>query len=66
MRRISSSDKLNALVAGALSALSLLVDAKDRRVFFALVLFSRSLVTLTTITFYLGYIFKHTTEKRLI
>jgi hypothetical protein len=45
MRRVSSNDKANAAVAGAFSALSLLVDAKERRIFFALVLFSRALVS---------------------
>ncbi|TNV77858.1 hypothetical protein FGO68_gene11704 [Halteria grandinella] len=44
MRRFSLNDKLNAAIAGALSAISLLVDEKQRRVFFALVLFSRALV----------------------
>ena len=46
MRRFSSNERLNAAVAGGLSALSLFVDSKDRRIFFALVLFSRSLVSL--------------------
>jgi len=45
MRRFSLNDKLNAAIAGALSAISLLVDEKQRRVFFALVLFSRALVS---------------------
>jgi hypothetical protein len=44
MRRFSQNDKLNAAVAGGLSALSLLADAKDRRIFLALVLFSRAMV----------------------
>jgi len=44
MRRFSDNEKLNAAVAGATSALSLLVDAKDRRIFFALVFFARSFV----------------------
>lgn len=45
MRRFSDNEKLNAAVAGATSALSLLVDAKDRRIFFALVFFARSFVS---------------------
>jgi hypothetical protein len=45
MRRFSDNEKLNAAVAGATSALSLLVDAKDRRIFFALVFFGRSFVS---------------------
>jgi hypothetical protein len=45
MRRISDNEKLNAAIAGATSALSLLVDAKDRRIFFALVFFARSFVS---------------------
>lgn len=45
MRRFSDNEKLNAAVAGATSALSLLVDVKDRRIFFALVFFGRSFVS---------------------
>ena len=45
MRRFSKNEKLNAAVAGASSALSLFVDAKDRRVLFALVIFSRAIVS---------------------
>jgi hypothetical protein len=44
MRRFSSNDSLNSAVAGGLSALSLLVDSKERRTFLALVLFARSIV----------------------
>lgn len=45
MRRFCDNDKINAAVAGALSAISLFVDEKQRRIFFALVLFSRALVS---------------------
>lgn len=45
MRRLCQNERINAAVAGAFSALSLLVDAKDRRIFIALVLFSRSIVS---------------------
>ena len=44
MRRFSANDKVNSAVAGAVSSVSLLVDSKDRRVFFTLVIFSRALV----------------------
>ncbi len=44
MRRFSNNERLNAAVAGGLSALSLLVDSKDRRIFFALVFLARSFV----------------------
>ncbi len=46
MRRFSKNERINAAVAGGISALSLLVDSKDRRIFFALVFFSRSIVTI--------------------
>lgn len=45
MRRICSNDKINAAVAGAFSALSIFVDEKQRRIFFALVLLSRAIVS---------------------
>lgn len=45
MRRFSKNDRVNAAVAGASSALSLFVDSKDRRIFFALVLMSRAVDT---------------------
>jgi len=51
MRRFSGDDKINATVAGVLSALSILIDNKNRRVFLALVIFSRALVNLTDILF---------------
>ncbi len=44
MRRFTNNERLNAAVAGGLSSLSLLVDAKDRRIFFALVFIARSFV----------------------
>ena len=44
MRRFTKNERLNAAVAGGLSSLSLLVDSKDRRIFFALVFIARSFV----------------------
>lgn len=44
MRRFTKNERLNAAVAGGLSSLSLLVDSKDRRIFFALVFLARSFV----------------------
>lgn len=44
LRRFSKNDRLNSAVAGALSAFSMLIDNKERRKFFALVIFARSLV----------------------
>jgi hypothetical protein len=52
MRRITKNERLNAAVAGGLSSLSLLVDAKDRRIFFALVFFARSFVRNNTGDYY--------------
>ena len=43
MRRICSDDRINAAIAGFISSFALLIDDKKRRVFFALVLFSRCL-----------------------
>jgi hypothetical protein len=45
LRRFIKDDKKNALIAGFMSALSLLIDTKDRRIFIALIIFSRSLVS---------------------
>lgn len=45
LRRYSKDDKLNSGIAGAVSALSLLFDEKDRRKFFALLILSRALVS---------------------
>ena len=70
MRRFSDNERLNAAVAGATSALSLLVDAKDRRIFFALVFFARSFVSQYPIslglilTYYIGYSSEHALEAR--
>ena len=44
MHRFTKNERLNAAVAGGLSSLSLLVDSKDRRIFFALVFLARSFV----------------------
>jgi hypothetical protein len=52
MRRITKNERINAAVAGGLSSLSLLVDAKDRRIFFALVFFARSFVINNTADYY--------------
>ena len=57
MRRFTNNERLNAAVAGGLSALSLLVDAKDRRIFFALVFFARSFVNQSHIkSLFIGYL----------
>lgn len=45
MRRFSKDDRINASVAGALSALSILLDNADRRKFIVLMIFSRALVS---------------------
>ena len=63
MRRFCQNDKINAAVAGAISSLSLLADAKDRRIFFALVLFSRAIVILQHIK-QLKDIFLNVLKKR--
>jgi hypothetical protein len=44
LRRFNKDDRINSAVAGALSALSLLIDNKERRKFLALIIFARSLV----------------------
>ena len=43
MRRFSQNERLNGAVAGVVSAFSLLADAKDRRIFLALMFFSRAM-----------------------
>jgi hypothetical protein len=65
MRRFSDNEKLNAAVAGATSALSLLVDAKDRRIFFALVFFARSFVSFHPLnnTSTAGHTTEHASEE---
>ena len=44
MRRICTDDRINASIAGVLSALSILLDSKSRRLMMALIFFSRALV----------------------
>lgn len=67
MRRFTTNERLNAAVAGGLSALSLLVDAKDRRIFFALVFFARSFVNLSHHkSYFIGHIAEHATEERAV
>lgn len=44
MRRLCPDDKINAGIAGFLSAFAILLDDKKRRVFLALIFFSRCLV----------------------
>jgi len=67
MRRFSSNEKLNSVVAGAFSALSLLVDSKERRIFFALVILCRSIVSLLSSKYWwLGCISKYTLKTWLV
>jgi hypothetical protein len=56
MRRFNQDDRVNASVAGGLSALALLFDDKKRRIFLALVFFSRCLVSLIQIFQQIGMI----------
>jgi hypothetical protein len=44
LRRFSDNDKKNAFIAGFMCGLAIIIDAKDRRIFIALILFSRALV----------------------
>lgn len=45
MRRICKDDRINASIAGAFSAVSILLDAKKQRTFMALMFFSRCIVS---------------------
>jgi hypothetical protein len=44
LRRFSKDDKKNAFVAGFMCGLSIIIDEKDRRIFIALILFTRAMV----------------------
>lgn len=44
LRRFSDNDKINGFIAGFLCGLAIIIDEKERRIFIALILFSRALV----------------------
>ena len=64
MRRLCNDDRINASIAGFLSAFSILLDDKNRRLFLALIFFSRCLVSiiLEVIFMYVGYYCDHVGE----
>lgn len=67
MRRFTKNERLNAAVAGGLSSLSLLVDSKDRRIFFALVFIARSFVILIIVLLNcIGHIIEYASEERAV
>ena len=49
MRRFSKDDEKNALVAGFLCGLSIIIDDKERRILIALIFLTRSLVIIIII-----------------
>ena len=64
MRRLCKDDRINALVAGVLSSLSILLDSQSRRVMMALIFFSRALVRLEYYNMIIGRIRKYARKKR--
>jgi hypothetical protein len=66
MRRFTKNERINAAVAGGLSSLSLLVDSKDRRIFFALVFIARSFVIQITLINCIGHIVEYAIEERAV
>ncbi|CDW79410.1 UNKNOWN [Stylonychia lemnae] len=59
LRRFSDNDKINASVAGFVSAFAILLDAKSRRMMIALIFFARALDALVTMLERRGIIKKY-------